>query len=92
MGLTIRERKGVRAAPRVVAREIPQATTIEKTSKHLKSHIAMAVTVMLFSFMGGCVSVATDGKPVVGGVLFLLGMIGLGWLIVTQIRIWWHHG
>lgn len=63
--------------------------TTERTSKRLKVEqlLAMVVTiagvVMVFSGVSA-------GAPDAGGIF--TAMAGLGWLVITRIRVWWHHG
>lgn len=69
-------------------------TTVQETSKRLKVHILISA----FLFWGGLIGVlATTGgdassQPAAySPLLSLAAMGGLGWYIVTKVRIWWHH-
>jgi hypothetical protein len=82
----VRKTRGSR--PRRVYRE--KHTVIEKTSKSLKLHILCAWFIILCGlgvFFGGA-KLQNTGLSMVGtGV----GGIGVLWLIITKIRIWWNH-
>lgn len=77
--------------PMAIARESAGAgtalTTIQATSKRLKAHTAIAATLVIMSTFGVVISASDAGK----GFWILVALIGLAWLIVTRVRIWWHH-
>lgn len=67
---------------------------VELTSKRLKVHHALA---MLTTFIGmvwgfvGCgqaISAESEGPLILPTVVFT---IGVAWLAVARVRIWWHH-
>jgi len=66
-------------------------TTMQETSKAIKSHMVIATCMIL----GGCtVSLVSAGSQSAGGTslgiwLMLLGFI---WYLITRVRGWWHHG
>ena len=62
--------------------------TIELTSKRLKKQLLLAVLTII---IGGLFAVGGSGKSTpttIGGFLIVVGVV---WLIITRIRIWWYH-
>ena len=74
----------------VVQGNQPRVQTIERTSKQLKGQMLAAVGLMF----GGCVTFCGSDKTGDGG-LAQFGMLavlgGMIWLVVTKMRVWWHH-
>ncbi len=67
-------------------------TTVQETSKRLKSHILVSALL----FWGGIIWLFSAGSAGSGdantGVLASLSMFGgLVLYLVTKFRIWWHH-
>lgn len=67
-------------------------TTMQETSKAIKSHIVFAV----FLIVGGCTTSVVSGSDgsenfgvTIGIWLMLAGFI---WYLISQVRSWWHHG
>lgn len=64
--------------------------TIEFTSKNLKAHSFMSNFLILIGFI--VAAYIADGRLDAGlNVGYFIMLIGIIWLIVTRIRIWWHH-
>lgn len=71
--------------------------TVQLTSKRLKAHVAVSAVVTLLGLLllgGGMSSAQNGGEPnaaltAFGGLLLVAGVF---WLVVTKVRIWWHHG
>lgn len=65
--------------------------TIEKTGKKLKAQ--QLISLFLFA-AGFIVTLAIQDKPdSLTPVIFTgIAALGLGWYIIIQIKIWWHHG
>lgn len=77
---------GAPIADRGVTRAIgTPLTTTQSTSKALKMQSLLATLTLITGF---CVMFATPEANAIGGLLVLAGLI---WLIVTRVRIWWHH-
>ena len=63
--------------------------TTEKTAKHLKAHQLIGLAMIV----GGLVvSVAAADYQPLGGIGALAFLGGIGYRIVTSVRIWWNHG
>ena len=64
--------------------------TIELTSKKYKKHLLFAVMLLIFGIIFSIISInnVSFGMMMIGifGVL-----VGIVWLIVIKIQIWWHH-
>lgn len=62
------------------------ATTRQETSKKLKLHYTLSATLILISI----IMLFFEDESVIkyGAVCAAVGII---WMIVTKIRIWWHH-
>ena len=68
--------------------EEEKVQTIELTSKRLKKQLLLAVLTII---IGGLFAVGRSGKSTpttIGGFLIVVGVV---WLIITRIRIWWYH-
>ncbi len=67
-------------------------TTVQETSKAIKSHIAMAACLII----GGCTFSMVSSAGGTENFGFKLGiwmmLIGFVWYLISQIRGWWHHG
>jgi hypothetical protein len=70
-----------------------QLTTVQTTSKRLKSHILIAAAL----FWGGILwAMSAAGAAASGGggttmTPSLLIFAGFTWYVVTKFRIWWQH-
>ena len=60
-------------------------TTTQQTGKPLKAQIMLSV---LVAVIGVLWQIGAEGNSVVASVLIFCGLL---WLIVTKLRIWWHH-
>ena len=71
------------------ARE-PVKVLMEQTSKHLKLQYALASLLAIVGLVWMIVPAASGNKPAspVAAVLFL---VGVGWYLVSRVRIWWNH-
>lgn len=63
--------------------------TIQATKKGLKLHSLGASALIILSLI--VVAVIGEKPSVLHFIPALLFVGGLGWFIVTQVRIWWHH-
>lgn len=67
----------------------------ERTSKKLKSQYLIAFTVMMIGSIGSCAVVTNKElmkeSPNAMPVLIAIAIIGVAWVIITKVRIWWHH-
>lgn len=74
--------------------ENSKIVTIQETSKRLKLHTLGAIFILLIGVVLLVFQVqanqATD-NPEVSPLPFLVIACGLGWFLVTRLRIWWHH-
>lgn len=68
--------------------------TVQKTSKRLKLHLLLSTLIFLTGVILIIVAIASEETSIlaVGGPGFLATLVGLVWLIVTKLRIWWRHG
>lgn len=67
-------------------------TTTQETTKKLKVQVLLSSAVIAIGILMLVMGNASTTEPIEAVVLpgiVLLG--GLGWLVVTKIRIWWHH-
>ena len=66
-------------------------TTTQRTAKRLKAHYAVAAVMVLVGagLLVGGLSEQRDPQPPAAG--FILVTVGMLWLLVTKLRIWWHH-
>jgi len=88
----------MRAAPLSLGRDLPRVRTIQKTDKGLKAQVLLAVMFLLGGTIG--IIVASQGEFAADseapGWLLLFSIfgvcLGMGWLIIAKILIWWHHG
>jgi len=72
-------------------------TTVQQTSKALKIDILWAYGLMALGLLMavltplwlGIHGQTWSGSDLIYGAAVLL--LGVGWMIVTRIRIWWHH-
>lgn len=67
-----------------------EVQTVEQTAKSLKAQqvlsylmLLMGILLLVLCFWSG-----EQAGAVIGGVIALLGML---WLWITRIRIWWNH-
>lgn len=72
-------------------------TTVQQTSKDLKAQVLWAYGLMVMGLLMAVMAplwLRIHDQPWSGGdLLYGLGVVvlGVGWQIVTRIRIWWHH-
>jgi DNA-directed RNA polymerase subunit M/transcription elongation factor TFIIS len=62
--------------------------TIQRTSKPLKAQKLMAIGAMCLGLLVAMAGEKSSVALAVGGILLVGGLV---WLIVTRVRIWWHH-
>ncbi len=67
---------------------VEKVQTIEQTSKGLKKQLIFAVLSVIIGIIALGVSGGSSGGSFFGGALIFIGII---WLIVAKIRIWWNH-
>ena len=79
----------VAASPHSEPMPVRGHVTTERTSKRLKMEQLLAV-IMTTVGVGMVFSGVSAGVPSSGGIFAT--MAGLGWLAVTRMRVWWHHG
>jgi uncharacterized membrane protein YvbJ len=60
--------------------------TIELTSKGLKKQLLFAVLIIIIGILFAAVGGSTSAG--IGGFLIFVGIV---WLIITRIKIWWYH-
>lgn len=63
--------------------------TTQLTSKRLKIHTLISAILLLLGLIGFISRTAVGEAP--SGFTTLLMTTGLIWLVVTRIRVWWHH-
>ncbi len=72
----------------------PDVQTIEKTAKSLKAHILIGVCIIIAGLVSLCGTAIRSAET--GGVVspapVLIIVVGLLWVVVTKIFIWWRHG
>ena len=66
-----------------------QVTTTEPTAKSLKKQMLLSCAMIIVGIVVMIGTDASNGPPAAG---MLLTIVGLGWLVTTRIRTWWHHG
>lgn len=69
--------------------------TTERTAKRLKVHAllsALLCGVGVATMMAGWPEPGHKGVAPVLAAGFWVLLVGLGWFIVTRVRIWWNHG
>ena len=59
--------------------------TAQRTSKPLKAQEWLSA---ILSIVGFLLLAFSDYNSRIGGSMLLMGA---GWLVITRIRIWWHH-
>ena len=69
--------------------------TIQETSKRLKLHVLIGTVLFLFSLISLLwLANISDDTETTGyyAVLAMLGvLVGGIWVLITKVRIWWHH-
>lgn len=68
-----------------------ELTTVQHTTKRLKTHSLISFLIGAFGtllLLGGLFGQA----PGIFAAGFLIAFVGLGWFTFTQVRVWWHHG
>jgi hypothetical protein len=70
-----------------------RVTTIQLTSKKLKSQGCLSYAIIGFGFLLVMVSgkARESGDESLSRIGVYIIIAGIIWLIVTRIRIWWHH-
>jgi hypothetical protein len=63
-------------------------TTTQETSKKLKMHTLISVTLFIIGIVS-TFSIANAPEPAAWP--FGVMTVGIFWYIVTRFRIWWHH-
>ena len=68
-------------------------TTIQQTSKKLKVHYLISVSLIIIGLMWIFISASAEGSGQQQNWMVPVSMtfVGLFWSIVTKIRAWWHH-
>ena len=69
---------------------VTQLTTTQGTSKRLKLHSLLALALLVFGagLVWASISAGAETPSPTGGVMAFVGLV---WMIVTRVRIWWHH-
>lgn len=64
---------------------------IEQTSKKLKAQLIAAWLLIIIGFI---ILIISDQSQRVEAILFFSGfeLLGVAWLFITKIRIWWNNG
>ena len=80
----------VTTAPQVVAGHV----TIEKTGKRLKGNLLLAYATVIggIAMVGVLAGSATGPNDTTPGIAVAAVGIGMIWVVVTKVRIWWNHG
>ena len=68
--------------------ESEKVQTIQLTSKKLKKQWLISIALIVAGFAVVVFSVENEFLVSVGALLL---MVGFTWLVITKIRIWWHH-
>ncbi len=63
--------------------------TIQRTSKPLKLQGCLSMLLLCFGI--AVFVTASSSAPAVGSMGIFLAIIGAIWVVITRIRIWWHH-
>lgn len=83
----------VTPAPLTPPMPVAGHVTIEKHSKHLKFQQVLAVGTIIAGIVMTFNGWASDGKPTAAfGFGALTNVVGIAWLAITKVRMWWHHG
>jgi uncharacterized membrane protein YvbJ len=64
--------------------------TIEQTSKKLKKQTLFSILTIILGIIVMIVSIAFKSDTIKYFGL-LLAFVGIIWLIVAEIKVWWHH-
>ncbi len=86
---------GYQIAKDVKKDEEEHVQPIELTSKKLKGELLLAVAVIIVGFviLGSAKSANTSSN--IGGILWGIGSItifvGIVWVVIVKVKIWWHH-
>ena len=62
--------------------------TIQQTSKPLKFQIIISIILLVGGLLWMFLAPESEDVSVAPGIVTIVGLV---WLIVTRIRIWWHH-
>ncbi|MFN6190354.1 MAG: DUF4339 domain-containing protein [Planctomycetia bacterium] len=83
----------VTPAPSAPPMPVTGHVTIEKHSKQLKFHQVLAVSTIIAGIVMTFNGWAPDGTPTAAfGFGALANVMGIVWLAITKVRMWWHHG
>lgn len=77
--------------PQVPARGRHSDVRTELHSKSLKLQYAISAILFAVGTIGGCSAIQSQSEEGVAGFV-VAGVVGFVWLLVTKIRMWWHHG
>ncbi|WP_299198404.1 hypothetical protein [uncultured Amphritea sp.] len=80
----------ISSASDVAALKTPLTTT-QGTAKRLKAHSAISMTLLVVSLLWVFMA-SSSPNPEPSIIAPAVCFLSLVWLIVTRIRIWWHHG
>ena len=82
----------VRAKPDIVSGR--QVRTIEKTAKHWKGHMVLAILLGVAGIIVLMTSCGDTEQPNESGMWIGVACIAISvpWYFVTRIGAWWHHG
>lgn len=68
-------------------------TTVQQTSKKLKSHTAVSALMLIGGITWAFSTISADDTPAEHlTYAVLIAAAGGAWFVVTRLRIWWHHG
>lgn len=66
------------------------AQTIELTSKRYKKRYLYSALVMLVGFITASTGFS-ENDTTAGPIGIIIFMVGIAFIIITKIQIWWHH-
>ena len=83
-----------------MAENLSQPLVIEKTSKRFKRQYLLGLALMLLGpvLTGVALTLLGLGPSDVlppehaGWLVYSWVLAGLAWLVITRVRVWWHHG